>query len=155
MKLRLASLREGLSTLEETVRADELGLDEEVFAWPVEVTGAVHSDERMLDIRIHLSTKYRCLCDRCAVDFERTFEVDTRVLAVRREAQDFHEEESEGLIYIGDRAEEIDLSQELLDALVLNQPMQVLCRPDCKGLCHRCGADWNEGPCEHGPDDVE
>ena len=23
------------------------------------------------------------------------------------------------------------------------------CRPDCRGLCAKCGADLNEGPCPH------
>jgi uncharacterized protein len=27
--------------------------------------------------------------------------------------------------------------------------MVPLCRPDCRGLCTRCGADLNEGPCPH------
>jgi uncharacterized protein len=26
-------------------------------------------------------------------------------------------------------------------------PIQPLCRPDCLGLCPRCGKDLNEGPC--------
>ena len=28
-------------------------------------------------------------------------------------------------------------------------PQWMLCREDCAGLCAVCGADLNEGPCEH------
>jgi uncharacterized protein len=33
------------------------------------------------------------------------------------------------------------------DALLLELPLAPLCRPDCRGLCARCGADLNAGPC--------
>jgi uncharacterized protein len=31
--------------------------------------------------------------------------------------------------------------------------MQPLCRPDCKGICPRCGRDLNAGSCECGPEE--
>lgn len=31
-------------------------------------------------------------------------------------------------------------------------PMQPLCRPECRGLCPRCGQDWNAGPCTCQPE---
>lgn len=41
----------------------------------------------------------------------------------------------------------IDLEPMLRDALTLHLPLNPLCGPDCAGLCARCGADLNEGPC--------
>jgi len=41
----------------------------------------------------------------------------------------------------------IDLIPALRDDLVLAMPIQLLCRPDCKGLCPDCGADLNETTC--------
>ena len=32
-------------------------------------------------------------------------------------------------------------------AFVLNMDSKLLCKPDCKGLCCRCGANLNDGPC--------
>jgi uncharacterized protein len=48
--------------------------------------------------------------------------------------------------------EYIDLTKTVRETLVLSEPMRVLCRPDCKGLCPQCGANLNEGPCSC-PDD--
>ena len=31
----------------------------------------------------------------------------------------------------------------------METPFVVLCKPDCKGLCPVCGANLNEGDCEH------
>ncbi len=53
-------------------------------------------------------------------------------------------------------AEEIlDTRPIVLEQLQLNIPMKPLCRPDCRGLCPRCGADLNERECScaaHAPD---
>ena len=48
--------------------------------------------------------------------------------------------------YIGD-AEEVDTDEILLAQVALEMPSKNLCRPDCKGLCPKCGADLNEGDC--------
>lgn len=32
-------------------------------------------------------------------------------------------------------------------ALLLELPLVPLCADDCKGICPRCGANLNEGPC--------
>ena len=34
------------------------------------------------------------------------------------------------------------------EQLQLELPMKPLCRPDCRGLCPRCGADRNSAPCD-------
>ena len=41
-----------------------------------------------------------------------------------------------------------DSSDETLrEGLLLAEPMQALCKPDCRGLCPVCGADLNDGDC--------
>ncbi len=43
----------------------------------------------------------------------------------------------------------VDLRAWARDALALTVPTQVLCRPDCAGLCPVCGVDLNEAGPEH------
>jgi uncharacterized protein len=43
----------------------------------------------------------------------------------------------------------LDLSQWARDSLALSLPEQILCRPDCAGLCPVCGKDLNREPHEH------
>jgi uncharacterized protein len=45
------------------------------------------------------------------------------------------------------RGGKADVAEILREALLLETPFSVLCRPDCKGLCQTCGADLNAGPC--------
>ena len=42
--------------------------------------------------------------------------------------------------------DELDLRAWARDAYALALPAQVLCRPDCLGLCPQCGADLNADP---------
>jgi uncharacterized protein len=42
-----------------------------------------------------------------------------------------------------------DLTQWARDSLALSLPEQILCRPDCAGLCPVCGKDLNREPHEH------
>jgi uncharacterized protein len=43
----------------------------------------------------------------------------------------------------------LDLSAWARDAIALALPDQILCRPDCAGLCPVCGKDLNAEPHEH------
>lgn len=49
----------------------------------------------------------------------------------------------------------VDLRAWVRDAFALALPPQVICRPDCAGLCAQCGLNLNENPGhehERGPD---
>jgi uncharacterized protein len=41
----------------------------------------------------------------------------------------------------------LDLAEANRQVWTTALPMQPLCRPDCKGLCPRCGKDLNQGAC--------
>jgi uncharacterized protein len=44
-------------------------------------------------------------------------------------------------------AEEVDITEDIREALILRLPHSPLCGESCKGLCIQCGKDLNEGPC--------
>lgn len=46
-------------------------------------------------------------------------------------------------------ASAIDLGQAVREELALAVEAFPLCRDDCAGLCPKCGADLNAGPCVH------
>ncbi|MGH9080084.1 MAG: YceD family protein [Acidimicrobiales bacterium] len=49
---------------------------------------------------------------------------------------------------IGD---EVDLEPMARDAVLLELPLAPLCSPDCRGLCPRCGTNWNSTTCDCAP----
>lgn len=42
----------------------------------------------------------------------------------------------------------IDIAEPIREALIFQEPMQPLCRDDCKGLCVHCGVDRNRVNCD-------
>ena len=51
---------------------------------------------------------------------------------------------------------ELDLETPIREAISLAEPIAVLCRPDCRGLCPDCGVDLNDNPTHsHADDDVD
>lgn len=43
----------------------------------------------------------------------------------------------------------VNLEPLVRECLLLEVPISPVCKPDCKGLCSECGADWNLALCEH------
>jgi uncharacterized protein len=61
--------------------------------------------------------------------------------------------ESEPDVLRLDANHELDMAQPVRDAISLAEPITVLCRPDCRGLCIVCGVDLNENPTHDHADD--
>jgi uncharacterized protein len=82
-------------------------------------------------------------CARCLKEFEADFDVAMRELYAREPGP----EDDYAL------ADDLTLDPEPMvrDAVVLQMPFSPLCRPDCLGLCERCGGDRNLGECTCGP----
>lgn len=49
----------------------------------------------------------------------------------------------------------LDLEEAVRQAWAVSLPMQPLCRPDCRGLCPRCGQDLNLGACSCPPEEED
>lgn len=43
----------------------------------------------------------------------------------------------------------MDLTDEVRQSIALAQPMKIVCKPDCKGLCPACRANRNDKDCGH------
>jgi len=66
---------------------------------------------------------------------------------------DGSDESDESDVYMLEpRATTVDLRPALREQWLLAAPGLALCREDCKGLCPKCGADLNLGPCDCAPD---
>jgi uncharacterized protein len=82
-------------------------------------------------------------CMRCLEDAAVEAEVDAREI----DQADTEDEELRSP-YVDD--DELDLGRWVHDAAVLALPTQILCRPDCAGLCPVCGESLNDAdPKDH------
>ena len=105
--------------------------------------GMVRNTAGVLVMTGDLRTTIHGTCDRCARDFDREINFPIDVVLVTELANE--ENEDEWVFPLeGDCA---DLDDIVRTVFVLNLDSKLLCSEDCKGLCHRCGKDLNDGPC--------
>ena len=80
-------------------------------------------------------------CDRCGKKFSREKAVPLDCLL----ADELEDEENDEIVLL--EGSEVDLDELVTTAFVLAMDTKNLCSEDCKGLCAKCGADLNLGPC--------
>lgn len=97
----------------------------------------------------HLSGVTKQECRRCLTPTEAAVDADVHVLFA-----DTGEDLDDPDVYPvgGDRSDEIDLLPALREQWLLEVPAFLVCRPECKGLCPKCGADLNAGKCDCTPE---
>ena len=88
-------------------------------------------------------------CYRCLEDAVLDVPADAREYQATNPAGD----DELGTPYLAD--DNIDLEAWARDAIALELPEQILCRPECKGLCPVCGKDLNVEPHEHEEERVD
>ena len=110
---------------------------------PVLASGTVRNTAGVLMMDGELSTTIHGICDRCASPFDREIHFPINVVLVTELADE--ENEDEWVFPLeGDSA---DLDDIVRTVFVLNLDSKLLCKESCKGLCHRCGKNLNDGPC--------
>lgn len=84
-------------------------------------------------------------CDRCLRDVPYSFALSFDRLVYVPGTEGLTEEETEeGLPAEGCQ---LDIENLIGHEILLNWPMKILCRQDCKGICTVCGKDLNNGDC--------
>lgn len=146
--INLATLATGASRLEARATAEELQLP--AAEWPGEVEASLGLDRTgdLVSVRGRVRSSARLECVRCLRSFELPLTVDLTVVADRAGGRGRLEEELEADDYMMFHdGRELDLSEQVREALLLELPITPHCREDCRGLCPRCGADLNQGAC--------
>ena len=110
---------------------------------PVVASGMVRNTAGVLVMTGYIHTTIHGVCDRCASDFTQEIEFPIDVVLVTELSNE--ENEDEWVFPLeGDSA---DLEDIVRTVFVLNFGSKLLCKPDCEGLCCRCGKNLNDGPC--------
>jgi uncharacterized protein len=116
--------------------------------------------EIVADIRLRgkFSGRFQVPCARCVEPVELPLEADFDLIFRPTGADAGASErsisapETEIGYYLKDS---LLLEDVLREQVLLSLPVRTLCKPDCKGLCQRCGANRNSQTCtcEEGPND--
>jgi len=150
MKISIKHLQDGLHSFKFVESAADCGVAEHPnVTQQVEIDVEVEKKSPHFFIRNAVQTRGRFVCDRCLEEFTLPVKDSTRV--VFSSDPDMVALADEEIRPLTKDAAEIDLTSDVRDTLVLALPLKTVCRPECKGLCSRCGANLNKESCRCSP----
>ena len=109
---------------------------------PVAVEGEVSNSADVLTLTLSAVSTLDAVCDRCGKEFEKEQETTFSCML----AEELQSEDSDDIVLL--EAGTVDVGELARTAFILGMDTKTLCSEDCKGLCPRCGANLNEGPCD-------
>lgn len=108
---------------------------------PVSVRGEIRNTADVLWLELTASSVLDAVCDRCGKAFSQEKEVPFRCML----AEELQNEDNDEIVLLEEG--KVDAGDLARTAFILEMDTKTLCSEDCKGLCPRCGADLNLGPC--------
>ncbi|KXZ39620.1 uncharacterized protein SAMN05661008_01187 [Alkalithermobacter thermoalcaliphilus JW-YL-7 = DSM 7308] len=113
------------------------------FTSPVKVDGKIFRAHEGLYLDCNIEFSTIDLCSRCLKEVETSILSHVKGFLVTSEEEIFEEEDT--FVYNGD---ELDFTEIIENAFILNIPSKILCKENCKGICDKCGVNLNEAQCE-------
>jgi uncharacterized protein len=142
----IRELRRGPVETDGTLPADDpvfqgLELD---LAGPLAVEGQLQeTSEGEYFWRATLAGAVRSECRRCLTDVTVPVDIDVNVMF----SSDPEAADDPSVYPLDEASRTVDVRAAVREELALMVPGFPLCRENCAGLCPRCGADLNAGPC--------
>lgn len=160
MIIDLAELEGQSRPIEFSVAAGELNLEDAILrlTGDVTATGDIRKSAGQINVNGTINAPAEIDCSRCLEPILQDLTIDFAVGFVAPEnfATDKEREVSPDDLDIdvldGDQ---IDLKELVREQILLNLPEQVLCTPDCKGLCLKCGGNRNLIDCRCDLDEAD
>ncbi len=161
LKLKLDALKhEKTFRIEESLDWKNLELNGESYPYfkPVAVKIEATFSRGRIDVKGSVNTGIIHPCDRCLepVYLEINGKVDALYLPEDKKTKYVEKSveltELDNTFYYNPNDELIDLEDRVIEAIVIEVPIKVLCSEDCKGLCPYCGINLNKHPdhvCPH------
>jgi uncharacterized protein len=84
------------------------------------------------------------VCDRCLRDVDYTFDLSFENEVVSPDYEGEIDEDASPVIMEGYH---LNVDELVNNEILLNWPLKILCKEDCKGICKVCGKNLNDGDC--------
>jgi len=128
---------------------------------PAPAPGPLRGDVRLMRtgdgvlVLARLTVEAVLECARCLAPLRRPIEIgiEEEFLPERDPLTGVRLDDVDPDAFRIDARQHLDLSEAIRQYVQAALPISTLCRPDCAGLCPRCGADRNEAECGCPPED--
>ena len=114
-----------------------------LFPNPVRVNGRVTDTGGYIELCCSADVDYVTSCARCLREVRGVLPLEWKK-SVAAAGTLVNEDTDDYVLAENGR---IEVLVPFSEQIILEFPTKVLCKPDCKGLCSKCGADLNDGEC--------
>jgi len=154
MKIQILNLARGVHHYDFTESCESLDLlDKSIFANEVFVRVSLEKNRDNLILDANFRTLAHFTCDRCLDPFVRVLEDSLSLIYSYNE--DVLGLDDENVRWISHDTQEIDITADVRDMVLLSLPIKALCAEECLGLCAGCGANLNREPCTCPPQETD
>lgn len=108
---------------------------------PVILKGSIENKASLIRFDAEISYDFDAPCDRCGDD---TVKKHT-VVVQKSLASSIEGDDSDTILLVPDM--KLDLDKFLYSEVIMSLPMKHVCSEMCKGICHKCGKNLNQGKC--------
>lgn len=109
------------------------------------IKGSVYEKAGVVYLDADISFKFFGFCDRCAEEIVKDMGFKLSKILVSKLANDADADFDDYVVVSNGVLELDDLITEEIQLFL---PSKMLCKPDCKGLCYKCGKNLNFGDCD-------
>ncbi|UCD15960.1 MAG: DUF177 domain-containing protein [Candidatus Omnitrophota bacterium] len=134
MKIRVEDIKED----------GELAVEEDIEACQWEIDGI---DVKFLD-KIHLECKARKISKEILLDTDVVIRWQITCSRCLENADRSLKQKFTFSYSVDSVGDYLDVDKDVREEVLLNFPMKLLCKPECKGLCLECGANLNKEKCK-------
>lgn len=146
MELRITGLPDGEQKFSFDAEAAELELPQ--FEGLIAVRGTLRKVSTQLFVQGTTEGVLMAECDRCLADVRHPVHAPLNLFyQVTPDARKAQPDDATDVQSIHPEQDAIVLDADVRQALLLEVPLKVLCRDDCRGLCPGCGANLNTEAC--------
>ncbi len=153
MEINISNLPEGMRNYALEGTLEEVGL-EAPFTGVVKADVVLVKSFEQFSLKISASCSRNNECDRCLKEFSSPVTSEFRSVYVW-EQNDTQENKQHEFHVLPPGTNIIGIAEDVREFLLLAVPQKILCSEECKGLCPKCGANWNEKACDCNDDEID
>lgn len=121
------------------------GVSHEIVSREPVILNLTNTGKGKVLIKAATALDFELPCDRCLKPVKYSMKIESEQEVIAPDCEEEKAEESEQDAFM--EGYQLKVEDLIYNDIVLNWPMKILCREDCKGICRICGKDLNTGEC--------
>ncbi len=151
MVIKYTNFSDGIHHLDLKKTVEELNVGTPFYG-DVSLNIKMDKSPNQIVLDCELSANAHLNCDRCTKDFDKL--IENKFQLIYMFSSEKVDEEDLNIHYLALDNDKIVLDNDVIEYAKLAEPMKVLCKDECKGLCSKCGANLNDEECKCSDEEI-